>query len=87
MRPTSLLPDQQKFHQHLRELACGAIRIVLEGVMRQELDALIGLGREAFSARALADPLGAKKRRAEGKLKQPGEPERSGKSRSVLGAG
>jgi putative transposase len=38
------LPDQQVFHQHLRELARGAIRVVLEGVMRQELDALIGVG-------------------------------------------
>lgn len=38
------LPDQQAFHQHLRELARGAIRIVVEGVMREELDALIGVG-------------------------------------------
>src|SRR6266516_2664542 len=38
------LPDQQAFHQHLRELAHGAIRIVLEKVMREELDALIGVG-------------------------------------------
>ena len=37
------LPDQQEFHQHLRELARSAIRIVLEGVMREELDALIGV--------------------------------------------
>jgi putative transposase len=38
------LPDQQEFHQHLRELARRAIRIVVEGVMREELDALIGVG-------------------------------------------
>ncbi len=38
------LPDQQAFHQHVRELARGAIRVVLEGVMREELDALIGVG-------------------------------------------
>jgi putative transposase len=38
------LPDQQTFHQHLRELARGAIRVVLEGVMREELDTLIGVG-------------------------------------------
>jgi putative transposase len=38
------LPDQQHFQQDLRELARGAIRIVLEGVMREELDALIGVG-------------------------------------------
>ncbi len=37
------LPDQQEFRQHLRELARSAIRIVLEGVMREELDALIGV--------------------------------------------
>lgn len=38
------LPDQQTFRQYLRELARGAIRVVLEDVMRQELDALIGIG-------------------------------------------
>ena len=38
------LPDQQTFQQYLRELARGALRVVLEGVMRDELDALIGVG-------------------------------------------
>jgi putative transposase len=38
------LPDQDAFRQHLRELARGAIRVVLEDVMREELDALIGVG-------------------------------------------
>ena len=37
------LPNQQTFHQYLRELACSAIRVVLEDVMREELDALIGV--------------------------------------------
>ena len=37
------MPDQQEFRLHLRALARGAIRIVLEGVMREELDALIGV--------------------------------------------
>ena len=37
-------PTPQHFQQHLRELARGAIRIVLEDVMREELDALIGVG-------------------------------------------
>jgi putative transposase len=37
------LPDQQEFHQHLRELARSGMRIVLEAVMRGELDALIGV--------------------------------------------
>lgn len=35
------LPDQQEFHQHLHELARSAIRTLLEGVMREELDALL----------------------------------------------
>ena len=38
------LPNQQAFQQYLRELARSAIRVVLEGVMREELDALIGVG-------------------------------------------
>lgn len=38
------LPDQHEFRQHLRQLARGAIRVVLEDVMREELDALIGVG-------------------------------------------
>src|SRR5512135_1724828 len=38
------LPDQDEFRQHLRELARSAIRVVLEDVMREELDALIGVG-------------------------------------------
>ncbi len=41
--PSSLvLPDQQVFHQHLRRLAQSAVRIVIETVMREELDAFIG---------------------------------------------
>jgi len=42
--PTPALPDQQTFQQYLRELARGAIRVVVEDVMREELDALIGVG-------------------------------------------
>ncbi len=38
------LPDQQAFHQYLRELARSSIRVVLEDVMHEELDALIGVG-------------------------------------------
>jgi putative transposase len=38
------LPEQQEFHQHLRTLAQSAVRAVLETVMREELDALIGAG-------------------------------------------
>lgn len=41
---TPVLPDQQTFQQYLRELARAALRVVLEGVMREELDALIGVG-------------------------------------------
>jgi putative transposase len=38
------LPEQQAFHQHLRMLAQSAVRTVLETVMREELDAFIGVG-------------------------------------------
>src|SRR5436190_9432630 len=38
------LPDQQTFRQYVRELARGAIRVAVEDVMREELDALIGVG-------------------------------------------
>ena len=38
------LPDQQTFRQYLRELARGGIRVVLEDVMCEELNALIGVG-------------------------------------------
>src|SRR6266516_4386124 len=38
------LADQQTFQQYLRELARGAIRVVVEDVMREELNALIGVG-------------------------------------------
>jgi putative transposase len=41
---TPVLPDQQTFQQYLRELARAALRVVLEGVMCEELDALIGVG-------------------------------------------
>ena len=37
------LPDQQEFRQHLRDLARSAMRVVLEDVMREELDVLIGV--------------------------------------------
>ena len=44
-----VLPDQQVFHQHLRTLAQSAVRIVLETVMREELDQFIGVGWGASS--------------------------------------
>ena len=37
-----LLPPAQEFHQHLRTLAQSAVRIVIETVMREELDQFIG---------------------------------------------
>ncbi|HEY6409290.1 MAG TPA: transposase [Ktedonobacteraceae bacterium] len=40
--PSSPMPEQQEFHQHLRDLAQSAVRTVLELVMREELDAFIG---------------------------------------------
>jgi putative transposase len=36
------LPDQHVFHQYLRTLAQSAVRIVIETVMREELDAFSG---------------------------------------------
>jgi putative transposase len=41
---TQALPEQQTFQQYVRALARVGLRIVLEGVMREELDALIGAG-------------------------------------------
>ncbi len=37
------LPEQQEFHQHLRTLARSAVRVVIEEVMREELDQFIGV--------------------------------------------
>src|SRR5438128_1590371 len=37
-----LVPKQQVFHQYLRALAQSAVRVVIETVMREELDAFIG---------------------------------------------
>ena len=59
--PVPGLPEQQEFRQHLRELARAGIRIVLEGVMREELDAALRceVGREqprAAKASASAPP-------------------------------
>lgn len=50
---TPSLPNQQTFQQYLRELARAALRVVLEGVMREELDALFGVdwARETPSAK------------------------------------
>jgi len=39
---TPVLPNQHVFHQYLRTLAQSAVRIVLETVMREELDQFIG---------------------------------------------
>ena len=44
MQSAPELPGQQEFRQHLRELARSGIRLLLEAVMREELDALIGVG-------------------------------------------
>ncbi len=37
-----VLPDQQVFHHYLRSLAQSAVRVVIEAVMREELDQFIG---------------------------------------------
>lgn len=36
------LPEQQRFHEHLRALACNAVRVVIEEVMREELKQFLG---------------------------------------------
>src|SRR6266436_8446187 len=38
-----VLPEQQVFHSYLRALAQSAVRTVIEAVMREELDAFIGV--------------------------------------------
>ena len=43
-QPVAPLPDQQTFRQYLRKLARDAIRVAMEDVMREELDAVIGVG-------------------------------------------
>ncbi len=50
-----VLPDQQVFHQYLRTLAQGAVRILLETVMREELDQFIGA---AWALRSCSGYLG-----------------------------
>jgi putative transposase len=40
---STVLPDQQAFHEHLRTLARSAVRVVLEEVMREELDQFLGV--------------------------------------------
>ena len=44
-----ILPEQQVFHQYLRTLAQSAVRIVIETVMREELDQFIGAAWGASS--------------------------------------
>src|SRR5215470_7460840 len=46
---TPVLPNQHVFHQYLRTLAQSAVRIVLETVMREELDQFIGAAWGASS--------------------------------------
>jgi transposase-like protein len=40
---TPVLPQEQQFHEHVRALARGAVRVVIEEVMCEELDRLIGV--------------------------------------------
>jgi putative transposase len=42
LEPSPPLPSQQEFHQYLRLLTQSAVRTVIEAVMREELDTLIG---------------------------------------------
>ena len=40
---TPVLPQEQEFHEHLRALAREAVRVVIEEVMREELDQFLGV--------------------------------------------
>ena len=40
--PAGPLPDQAEFLRHLKELARGAVRILLEGAMREEIGLVVG---------------------------------------------
>lgn len=40
--PAGSLPDQAEFLRHLKELARGAVRIILEGAMREEIGLVVG---------------------------------------------
>ncbi|HLZ59868.1 MAG TPA: hypothetical protein VKR06_23210 [Ktedonosporobacter sp.] len=44
-----VLPPQEGFHQHLHALARGAVRIVIETAMREELDQFISIAFPASS--------------------------------------
>ena len=46
-----VLPEQQLFHQYLRTLAQSAVRVVIETVMREELDQFIGAAWGESSAK------------------------------------
>ena len=37
-----VIPDQEEFRQHLRRLAVSAVQVLLEQVMREELEQCIG---------------------------------------------
>jgi putative transposase len=41
-RESSPLPEQEDFRQHLRQLAVSAVQVLIEQVMREELEACIG---------------------------------------------
>ena len=39
---SSIAPDQEEFRQHLRRLAVSAVQVLIEQVMREELEQCIG---------------------------------------------
>jgi putative transposase len=41
-RESSALPEQEDFRQRLRQLAVSAVQVLIEQVMREELEACIG---------------------------------------------
>ena len=52
LEPSSpVVPEQQVFHQYLRTLAQSAVRVVIETVMREELEQFIGAGWGEYSSK------------------------------------
>ena len=67
--PSNVLLDQEAFRQHLRRLAVSAVRVLIEQVMREELEQCIGASwgectpnrrgyRNGFYTRDLVTPTG-----------------------------
>lgn len=54
--PSNVLPEQEDFRQHLRRLAVSAVQVLIEQIMREELEQCIGAswGNALLRAEAIA---------------------------------